>query len=133
MILDDLLSNLAVKVAPFATCEVALGWRLDLPGPPGVLLHFVLEGHGAIKAPNDAPRDLAPLSLAVVPAGMSHQLQSVGPISDVRSINSVPSDSLPSMTFFGNCEKDQGEISVLVNSCVCNLKRSLFKGLVFLN
>jgi len=92
MILDKLLSSLAVKVAPFATCELASGWRLGMPGPPGVLLHFVLKGHGTIKGPDNEARELAPQSLAVIPAGVKHDLETVGPISNERRINAVPSD-----------------------------------------
>jgi len=92
MILDKLLSSLAVKVAPFATCELAPGWRLGMPGPPGVLLHFVLKGHGTIKGPNDEVRELAPQSLAIVPAGVKHDLETVGPITNEHRINTVPSD-----------------------------------------
>ena len=41
MLLEKLLSNLTVHVEPFALCTVSEGWRLHLPGPPGLLLHFV--------------------------------------------------------------------------------------------
>ena len=92
MNLDKLLSNLAVKVEPFATCELAAGWRLSLPAPPGVLLHFVLKGSGAIGGPNEEKRALAPHSLAVVPSGVKHVLETIGPITNERSINNVPSD-----------------------------------------
>jgi AraC family transcriptional activator of mtrCDE len=92
MNLDKLLSNLAVKVEPFATCELAAGWRLALPAPPCVLLHFVLKGSGAISGPKEEKRALAPHSLAVVPSGINHVLETGGPITDERSINTVPSD-----------------------------------------
>jgi AraC family transcriptional activator of mtrCDE len=92
MILDKLLSSLSVGVAPFATCELAAGWRLTLPGPPDVLLHFVLEGHGTLTGANGEKRELAPLSLALVPRAMVHSLETTGPISDERRINAVPSD-----------------------------------------
>lgn len=47
MSLDKFLSNLSVKVAPFALCEVARGWRLKLPAPPGIdTPHAFREGAG---------------------------------------------------------------------------------------
>ncbi len=69
MLLDKLLTNLAVHVEPFARCMLSTGWRLALPGPPEVMLHFVLEGHGAIRGLDGKTDPIAPYWLAVVPAG----------------------------------------------------------------
>jgi AraC family transcriptional regulator, activator of mtrCDE len=92
MILDKLLSNLMVDVGPFTTCELASGWRLGLPTPPRVSLHFVLKGSGEISGLNGEQRALEPLSLAIVPIGMKHSLETRGPIRNNRSINSVSSN-----------------------------------------
>ena len=51
MLLDKLLSNLAVHVEAFALCQLSKGWRLCLPGPPQVMLHFVLKGEGIYSGP----------------------------------------------------------------------------------
>ncbi len=76
MLLDKLLSNLAVHVEPFALCTLSTGWRLCLPGPPGVMFHFVLQGSGAVRGPDSRAIPMAPSSLVVVPAGAKHVLES---------------------------------------------------------
>ncbi len=52
--LDKLLHNLALELRPFALCMVDAGWRLRLPGPPVVLIHFVLQGQGTLRGPDGA-------------------------------------------------------------------------------
>ncbi len=69
MLLDKLLSNLSVHVDPFALCTLGEGWRLHLPGPSGLLFHFVLKGHGMLYGPNSDEHPIFPLHLAVVPIG----------------------------------------------------------------
>lgn len=90
MLLDKLLSNLAVHVEPFALCMVSKNWRLSLPGPPGVMLHFVLKGSGAIS---DTNRDLHPIGpnyLAIVPRGIAHTLQPRGEVQSECRIDGPP-------------------------------------------
>jgi AraC-like DNA-binding protein len=93
MNLDKLLSNLVVNVKPFATCELAAGWRLVLPAPPNVLLYFVLEGNGSISGPDGETLEIATHSLVVIPTGINHALETVGPISNERTIKNIPSDT----------------------------------------
>ena len=91
MVLSKLLSNLAVKVQPFALCEVNKGWRLRLPGPSGTMLHFVLKGEGFMHGPNGETHTLKPFSLSVVPSGMMHSLVPYGEIEEELRIDSPPS------------------------------------------
>ncbi len=90
MLLDKLLSNLAVHVEPFALCTLSAGWRLRLPGPPDALIHFVLQGHGAILGPDGEAHSLAPSWLAVVPYGAAHALESSGNVRNERRIDAPP-------------------------------------------
>jgi len=49
MLLERLFENMALSVDPFATCRVAPSWRLRLPVRDWVILHFVLQGEGALR------------------------------------------------------------------------------------
>lgn len=90
MVLNKLLSNLAVKVQPFAFCEVNRGWRLRLPGPSETMLHFVLQGEGFMQGPNGETHTLKPFSLLVVPKGMMVSLEPYGRIEEELRIDSPP-------------------------------------------
>ena len=105
MVLDDLLSNLSVQVEPFAICLVSPGWRLRLPEPPVPLLHFVLEGEGAILGATDTPETLGPSGFVVVPPGGRHALQSGDPIEHERKIDPPP-DGAPVCQLLGGSEDD---------------------------
>ena len=91
MLIDKLLSNLSVHVDPFALCTLSDGWRLHLPGPPGLLFHFVLEGSGTLFGPRSDPHPISPLYLAVVPPGAKHVLQVQGEIREELRIPEPPS------------------------------------------
>ena len=90
MLLDKLLSHLAVEVEPFALCVVSPSWRLRLPGPPAPMLHFVLQGKGTVRGPSNEPHPLAPFWLAVVPPGMSHALESGDVVESELTIDAPP-------------------------------------------
>lgn len=90
MLLDRLLSNLTVYVEPFAICTLSEGWRVYLPGPRGLLLHFVLQGQGMLYGPRGEPHPFAPLHLGIVPQGAKHVLETNGAISDVLRIDAPP-------------------------------------------
>ena len=90
MLLDKLLSNLAVRVEPFATCLLDAGWRLRLPGPPDVMFHFVLQGSGFVRAGGGRPQRLEPFYLAVVPKGVPHALECGVEIRSERAIQAAP-------------------------------------------
>jgi AraC-like DNA-binding protein len=91
MLLDKMLSNLSVHVDPFAICTLSEGWRLRLPGPPGVLFHFVLEGSGMLYGPRNDAHPIDRLYLAVVPSGAKHVLETSGDIRDELVIPAPPS------------------------------------------
>lgn len=91
MLLDKLLSNLSVHVKPFAICTLSEGWRLHLPGPSGLLFHFVLEGNGVLYGPRGDAHPIAPMHLSVVPIGAKHILESSGDFRDELRIDSPPS------------------------------------------
>jgi AraC-like DNA-binding protein len=105
MQLDRLLSHLDVQVSPFALCTLSKGWRLRLPGPPGVLLHFVLRGDGAVRGPNDDMQRVAPLWLSVVPPGAKHSLEASGDVEHELRIDAAPTD-LPVCRFVAGSADD---------------------------
>lgn len=90
MLLDKLLSNLAVQVEPFALCQLSEGWRLSLPCPPEVMFHFVLKGHGAVRGPGRTRYPVGPYWLAIVPAGSTHALESSDDPKHERRIDAPP-------------------------------------------
>jgi AraC-like DNA-binding protein len=92
MLLDRLLSNLSVYVKPFAICTVSDGWRLHLPGPTGLLFHFVLEGNGVLYGPRGNAHPMAPMHLSVVPIGAKHILEANGEIRNELRIDRPPAD-----------------------------------------
>ena len=89
MLLDKLLSHLAVEVKPFALCLVSPSWRVRLPGPPAPMLHFVLQGKGIVRGPSNEPHPLAPFWLVVVPPGMSHTLESGDVVESELTISHI--------------------------------------------
>jgi AraC-like DNA-binding protein len=90
LLLDKLLANLTVEVEPFALCQLSAGWRLRLPAPPRPLLHFVLQGTGAVLDPHDEAQPLAPLWLSVVPVGARHALECGGSVEKEVRIDAPP-------------------------------------------
>lgn len=90
MLLDKLLSNLSVHVKPFAICTVSDGWRVRLPGPPGLLFHFVLKGNGMLYGPRSDAHRIHPMHLAIVPQGAKHALETDGEIRDELRIDAPP-------------------------------------------
>lgn len=75
MLLDKLFENLALTVQPFATCQLADDWRLDLPNRDWVNLHYVMEGAGGLRLGSGEVLPLPDNSLAVVPPGLTHAIQ----------------------------------------------------------
>jgi AraC-like DNA-binding protein len=110
MLLDKLLSNLSVHVKPFAICTVSEGWRLHLPGPTGLLFHFVLEGNGVLYGPRGDAHTLAPMHLSVVPIGAKHILEASGDSHDELRIDSPPAGEQICEIVAGS--KDQAQLVV---------------------
>lgn len=82
MLVDRLLANLSVRVEPFVLCQLSSGWRMHLPGPPGVMLHYVLKGRGAVRGPDGKSHPIAKSWLVVVPSGVVHVLETGAKIRD---------------------------------------------------
>jgi len=75
MLLDKLFENLALNVQPFATCQLADDWRLNLPNRDWVNLHYVMEGEGGLMLGSGKVLPLPANSLAIVPPGLTHAIQ----------------------------------------------------------
>ncbi len=94
MLLERLFENLALSVEPFATCRVAPGWRLRLPLRDWVILHFVLQGEGALRFGTNISgggevHGLPRNCLAVMPPSLPHAVECG---SDVRHEAEVRGD-----------------------------------------
>lgn len=92
MQLDKILSNLYIRVEPFALCLVCDGWQLHLPGPSQVMLHFVLKGKGTIIGPDNIEQTISACGLVVVPPGAVHTLKPSGPVQYEKRIEKPPTD-----------------------------------------
>ena len=90
MLIDRLLANLSVRVEPFVLCQLSSGWRMHLPGPPDVMLHYVLKGRGAVRGPDGKSRSIARSWLVVVPPRTVHILETEGKIRDELRITAPP-------------------------------------------
>ncbi len=90
MLLDRLLEHIDVHVDYFSLCLLTVGWRLRLPGPPDVMLHFVLRGRGTLRGPSGRAWPLAQGSLAIVPKGTVHVLESGSNAKRERRVNALP-------------------------------------------
>ena len=90
MLLDKLLDYVTVHSEPFATCLLSLGWRLSLPGPTGVMFHFVMQGNVVLRAPAGQQYPLQRFPLAVVPSGISHTMECGLDVQSERVIEAPP-------------------------------------------
>jgi AraC-like DNA-binding protein len=75
MLMERLFENLDLNVEPFAVCVLTDGWRLNLPGPDWVTLHFVLKGECQLLAGDADPLTMKTQSLAVVPPRLVHSIE----------------------------------------------------------
>ncbi len=80
MLLDRLLSNLDVTLRPFVVCEVASGWRMRLGRADWITVHFVLAGSGRLRTATGQTMALPLHSLALVPAGQAHTIETGDPV-----------------------------------------------------
>ncbi len=80
MLLDRLLSNLDVTLRPFVVCEVASGWRMRLGRADWVTVHFTLAGSGRLRSGTGQVLALPLHSLALVPAGQAHTIETGDPV-----------------------------------------------------
>ncbi len=92
MLLDKLLDYVVFHAEPFATCLISSGWRLNLPGPPNVMFHFVMQGSGVLRVPDGRTYPMDRFSLAVVPRDVNHTLAIGVDSQSERTIESLPSE-----------------------------------------
>ena len=92
VLLDKLLDNVIVRVEPFATCLLSSGWRLNLPGPPDAMFHFVMQGSGILRGPAGETYQLDRFSLGVVPKGIKHTLECGDDVRSELTIEEPPSE-----------------------------------------
>lgn len=90
MLLDKLLDYLTVHPEPFATCLLNSGRRLSLPGPPGVMFHFVMQANGVLRGPEGQQYPLERFFLAVVLSGIRHTLECGLDVQSERVIEATP-------------------------------------------
>jgi AraC-like DNA-binding protein len=112
MLLDKLFENLALNVQPFATCQLADDWRLDLPNRDWVNLHYVMEGEGGLKLGSGEVLPLPNNTLAVVPPGLTHSIQ-CGEGSNVAGLEGQGDPAAPL------CELFAGPLDQLVLTVAC--------------
>ncbi len=68
------------------------------------MLHFVLQGHGAVRGPDGGPHPVAPGWLVVVPQGAMHALESDGEIQHERRIDAPPEGAPPASLVAGSSQ-----------------------------
>lgn len=77
--LDKLLCLLDVRLDAIGLCEVAEGWRLALPGPDGVMVHFILQGSGILRSADGSVVPFRPNSLIFLHSNCgAHEIASTG-------------------------------------------------------
>jgi AraC-like DNA-binding protein len=72
MLMERLFENLDLQVEPFAVCVLSEGWRLNLPAPDWVTLHFVLKGECTLATDD-------------FPAGVPHSIECGEPVEHEAS------------------------------------------------
>jgi AraC family transcriptional regulator, activator of mtrCDE len=65
--LDHLMTSLDVSFVKLAECLVSPGWRLALTASDAPGIHYNLGGHGRMIVADQAPIDLLPHTLVIVP------------------------------------------------------------------
>lgn len=111
MLLERLFENLALRVEPFAMCEVSSGWRLRMDELDWVTLHFVLRGEGTLRVGGRPPKPLGLFTLALVPQRRVHSLQSGDPAPHEALARGRPADD-PGLLQFVAGPKDDRELLV---------------------
>ena len=80
--LDRLLELLDVRLEAFAMCEIERGASLACPSIDSVIVHFVLEGEGAIQCERGR-YELRPGRVVVVPRNLRKAIEGPGSIETV--------------------------------------------------
>ncbi|MDQ3470788.1 MAG: helix-turn-helix domain-containing protein [Pseudomonadota bacterium] len=77
--LDNLLCLLDVRLNAIGLCEVAHGWRLALPRPDGLMVHYILEGSGVMRCADDSVVPFRPNSLIFLHSSCgAHEIAATG-------------------------------------------------------
>lgn len=77
--LDKLLCLLDVRLNAIGMCEVSQGWRLGLPCPDGVLIHYILQGSGVLRSADGSVVSFRPDSLIFLHSNCgSHEIAATG-------------------------------------------------------
>jgi len=76
--LDNLMSSLDVKFVALSECLVSAGHRLEMGGAPAPGIHYNLVGAGRMFIGTDAPVDLVPHTLIIVPPNSPFRIEVAG-------------------------------------------------------
>lgn len=78
--LDRLLCLLDVRLHAIGLCEVSSGWKLSLPCPDGMLVHYILEGSGVLRTSDGSEVRFRPDTLIFLhPQCGTHEIDAGGP------------------------------------------------------
>jgi hypothetical protein len=106
MLLEKLFENLALRVDAFATCGVSPGWRLTVPGLDWVVLHFVMEGDGALRDPMGTTHPFPCFSLAIVPTLLEHDLECGHEVSNSAKVGGGEPSNTPIPLYVAGSTRD---------------------------
>jgi AraC-like DNA-binding protein len=121
MLLEKVFDNLAMTVAPFATCRLAEGWRMRLPVHDWVTVHYTLAGSGELKPGAGEVLPLPPNSLAVLPPRFVHAVQ-CGTVSNEVDYKGQDDPAAPV------CELVAGEPEQVSLTVVCGCIQAVYAG-----
>ena len=85
--LDRLLELLDVRLEAFAMCEIERGCSLACPPIDSIIVHFVLEGEGAIQCEHGR-YELRPGRVILVPRNLPKHIEGPGTIETIVSADS---------------------------------------------
>jgi AraC-like DNA-binding protein len=106
MLLEKLFENLALSVDAFATCGLSPGWRLSVPGLDWVVLHFVMQGDGALRDPTGTIHPFPCYSLAIVPTGLEHDLECGRKVSQSSKVGEGEPSNTPIPLYVAGTTRD---------------------------
>jgi hypothetical protein len=121
MLPEKLFENLALDVAPFATCRLADGWRLRLPCRDWVTLHYTLQGDGELRLGSGERLPLRTNSLAIMPPGLSHAIQ-CAPVNQETGVEGQGDPRAPL------CELVAGPLEAVRLTVACGRIRASYAG-----
>ena len=106
MLLEKLFENLDLRIDAFATCGVSPGWRLTVPGLDWVVLHFVMQGDGALRDPMGTIHPFPCYSLAIVPTHLAHDLECGQEVSNTAKVGENESADAPIPLYIAGSARD---------------------------